>query len=361
MQNPQTTSLPSTMRVVEISGPGGPEVLVENRRSLPKLCDSEVLIRVAAAGVNRPDLLQRQGAYAPPPDASDLPGLEVSGWIADLGTGTAGADFKIGDEVLALCNGGGYAEYCAVPVGQVLPKPHRLTMVEAAGIAETCFTVWTNLFQRAKLKSGESLLVHGGASGIGTTAIQMASALGVKVLVTARGVSRCQACLDLGASLAIDREKFAQTTGDFVAAVMEATGNKGVDVILDMVGGDYSQCNLEALAVDGRLVQIAHLQGAKVAIDLSTIMRKRLTVTGSTLRPRSQADKAQIARELCTTVWPLIESGKLKPLIAHSFPLADAAAAHRTLEAGEVVGKVILLVAPPTHVGIHTSHAPQVK
>ncbi|MDI9409635.1 MAG: NAD(P)H-quinone oxidoreductase [Candidatus Pacebacteria bacterium] len=325
------------MRVITISRPGGPEVLVLESIPLPSLKSGEVLIKVQAAGVNRPDLLQRQGLYAPPLGASPLPGLEVAGEIAAVADSQG--RWKIGDEVLALCNGGGYAEYCAVPAGQVLPKPASLDWHQAAGIAETCFTVWTNVFDRGRLQPGETLLVHGGASGIGTTAIQIASAMGSRVLVTARGKERAAACEGLGASRGIDRN-----SEDFVEVVMAHTEGQGVDVILDMVGGDYSSRNLAALAIEGRLVQIAHLRGAEVTLDLSMIMRKRLTISGSTLRPRSPEDKAQIARNLEANIWQFLHNGRIKPQIAKVFALDQAVAAHRELESGSVIGKIILAI-----------------
>ena len=331
-------SLPKTMLAVVMSSAGGPEVLTLESLPLPQLRPGEVLIRVKAAGVNRPDLLQRQGLYAPPPGASPLPGLEVAGVVAAVSD--PNGRWRVGDAVIALANGGGYAEYCAVPAGQILPKPSNLDWTTAAGIAETSFTVWTNLYQRAKLLPNETLLVHGGASGIGTTAIQMATVLGSRVLVTARGPERARACEALGAVRGIDRN-----SEDFVDLVMDYTQGAGVNVILDMVGGDYTKRNLAALATEGRLVQIAHLRGAEVPIDLSLMMRKRLTLTGSTLRPRSAADKARIAAELEARVWPELAAGKILPQIAQVFPLAEAAAAHRSLEDTAVFGKIILAIA----------------
>ncbi|MCX8501569.1 MAG: NAD(P)H-quinone oxidoreductase [Alphaproteobacteria bacterium] len=329
---------PQTMQAIVIRFPGSPEVLSLQTLPIPELRPDEVLIRVMAAGVNRPDLLQRQGLYAPPPDASPLPGLEVAGVVAAVNDPSC--RWRIGDEVIALANGGGYAEYCAVPAGQILPKPRNLDWSVAAGIAETSFTVWTNLYQRARLLPHETLLVHGGASGIGTTAIQMATALGSRVLVTARGLERARACEALGAARGIDRN-----SEDFVELVLSLTDGKGVNVILDMVGGDYTKRNLAALAVEGRLVQIAHLRGAEVTLDLSLIMRNRLTLTGSTLRPRSREDKAQIAAELEAKVWPHLASGKILPQIAQVFKLSEAAAAHRALEDTAVFGKIILAIA----------------
>ena len=330
-------SLPPTMRAVEIVRPGGPEVLVPTTRPLPVPGPAEVLIRVEAAGINRPDVLQRKGGYAPPPGASDLPGLEVAGTVAALGP-DAGR-WQVGDPVCALVSGGGYAEFCAAPVPQCLPIPPGLTMAEAGGVPETFFTVWTNVFDRGRLQAGERLLVHGGSSGIGTTAIQMAKALGATVHVTAGSAEKCAACVRLGADLAIDH-----TREDFVTRVKEATGGQGVDVILDMVGGDYTVRNLEALAVEGRLVQIAFLRGPKVELNLEPIMRKRLTLTGSTLRPRTVAQKGEIANALEARVWPLLAAGRLKPPIFRTFPLERAGDAHALMEANTHVGKIVLLV-----------------
>ncbi|BBK40090.1 NAD(P)H quinone oxidoreductase [Allostella vacuolata] len=330
-------SLPPTMRAVEIVRPGGPEVLVPTTRPLPVPGPAELLIRVEAAGINRPDVLQRKGGYAPPPGASDLPGLEVAGTVAALGP-DAGR-WQVGDPVCALVSGGGYAEFCAAPVPQCLPIPPGLSMVEAGGVPETFFTVWTNVFDRGRLQAGERLLVHGGSSGIGTTAIQMAKALGATVYVTAGSAEKCAACVRLGADLAIDH-----TREDFVARVKEATGGQGVDVILDMVGGDYTVRNLEALAVEGRLVQIAFLRGPKVELNLEPIMRKRLTLTGSTLRPRTVAQKGEVASALEARVWPLLAAGRLKPPIFRTFPLERAGDAHALMEANTHVGKIVLLV-----------------
>ena len=328
-------ALPPTMRAVEIVRPGGPEVLVATTRPTPHPGAGEILVRVAAAGINRPDVLQRKGGYAPPPGASDLPGLEIAGTVAAVGPGAA--RWQVGDLVCALVSGGGYAEYCVAPAPQCLPVPAGLSMVEAGGIPETFFTVWTNVFDRGRLQAGETLLVHGGASGIGTTAIQMAKALGATVLVTAGSAAKCEACRGLGADLAIDHGR-----EDFVAAVKAATGDKGVDVILDMVGGDYTARNLEALAVEGRLVQIAFLRGSKVDLNLEPIMRKRLTLTGSTLRPRTVAQKAVIAAALEERVWPLLAAGGLRPPIFRTFPLAEAAAAHALMESNVHIGKIVL-------------------
>jgi putative PIG3 family NAD(P)H quinone oxidoreductase len=330
------TALPSTMLAIEISSPGGPEVLRPVRRSLPVPGDGEVLIQVEAAGVNRPDLLQRRGHYPPPPGASDLPGLEVAGRVAALGTSVS--DWRVGDAVTALVSGGGYAEYCTAPAPQCLEVPRGLDAVVAAAIPETFFTVWTNVFERGRLAPGETFLVHGGASGIGTTAIQMAHVLGARVFATAGSAEKCSACVALGAERAFDR-----TREDFVEGVREATAGRGVDVILDMVGGDYLPRNVAALAPEGRLVQIAFLRGQKAELDLLHVMQRRLTITGSTLRPRSVAEKAAIARCLRERIWPEIEAGRIRPVVRATFPLTEAAAAHRLLESGEHVGKIVLV------------------
>ena len=332
-----TPTLPELMTAIEITAPGGPEKLVPNRRPVPRPAPGEVLIKVATAGVNRPDCLQRQGGYPPPPGASDIPGLEVAGTIAALGEGVE--DWMIGDEICALLTGGGYAEYCTAPAPQCLPIPAGLTLQQAAALPETFFTVWSNVFDRARLQPGETLLVHGGTSGIGTTAIQLAKALGSRVFVTVGGAEKMQPCLDLGAERAIDyREE------DFVQAVKELTRNRGVDVILDMVGGDYTQRNLSALAVEGRLVFIAFLRGAKVELNLAPVMMKRLTVTGSTLRARPVEHKAPIARSLQHIVWPLLTSGVVRPVIDRVFPLSEAAAAHALMESNRHIGKLLLQV-----------------
>jgi NADPH:quinone reductase len=325
------------MMAIEIREPGEPEVLVPTERPIPAPASGEVLIRVAAAGVNRPDVFQRRGRYAPPPGASDIPGLEVSGVIEALGPGVTG--WTIGDAVCALVTGGGYAEYCAAPAPQCLPLPRGMDMVTAAAIPETFFTVWTNVFQRGRLQSGESLLVHGGSSGIGTTAIQLAVARGSRVFATAGSADKCAACERLGAERAINYRD-----ADFVAVVREATGGRGVDVILDMVGGDYFARNLDALAVEGRLVEIATLHGVKAEVNIQAIMGRRLTITGSTLRPRPIADKAAIAAELQREVWPLLASGAVMPIVHARFPLRDAAAAHRMMESSAHIGKLLLIV-----------------
>jgi len=327
------------MRAIEITRPGGPEVLQLVERPTPKPGPGELLIRVRAAGVNRPDLLQRMGKYPPPAGASDLPGLEVSGVVEAAGPGVEHAAVRPGDAVCALLAGGGYAEYVAVPVEQVLPLPAGMDPVAAAGVPETVFTVWTNVFERGRLAAGERFLVHGGASGIGTTAIQLAHARGATVFATAGSGEKCAACLRLGADRAINyREE------DFAEVIRAATGGRGVDVILDMVGGPYVAKNIESLAPDGRLVYIAFLQGARVEVNLATIMMKRLTLTGSTLRARSVAEKGRLAREVEREVWPLFVSGAIKPCVHATFPLEQAADAHRALEAGDHVGKVILSV-----------------
>jgi NADPH2:quinone reductase len=326
------------MRAIEITQPGQPEVLRLCERPLPVLKAGEVLIRVLAAGVNRPDVFQRLGQYPVPPGASDLPGLEVAGEIVDGELGASG--FRKGDLVCALVQGGGYAEFCAAPLEQCLPVPKGLSPLEAASLPETFFTVWSNVFQRAALQPGESLLVQGGSSGIGVTAIQLAAALGHRVFATAGSEDKCRACEKLGAERAINYK-----TEDFAAVVKELTGGKGVDVVLDMVGGDYLKREIACLADDGRLVLIALLGGARAEIDLGQVLRRRLTVTGSTLRPRPVAFKAQIARELRERVWPLIEAGTIRPVIYRSFPLEQAAAAHALMESSAHVGKIMLDLA----------------
>lgn len=325
------------MLVIEIAHPGGPEVLKAVERAMPDAGAGELLIRVAAAGVNRPDLMQRQGRYPPPPGASDIPGLEVAGTVAAVGDGVTG--WRTGDRVCALVSGGGYADHCVAPAPQCLPIPGPLDDVQAAALPETFFTVWTNVFERGRLTPGETLLVHGGSSGIGTTAIQLARALGARVLATAGSRRKCDACLALGAERAIPyREE------DFVAAVRQATAGRGADVILDMVGGSYVARDVEALAIDGRLVLIAVQGGATAELSLLPLLQRRLTITGSTLRPRSVAEKGRIARALLENVWPLLESGRVRPLIDSIFPLPDADEAHRRMESGEHVGKIVLRV-----------------
>jgi NADPH2:quinone reductase len=330
-------TLPKEMNCIVLDGFGGPEVLKPSKRPMPVPGSDDVLIKVAAAGINRPDVLQRTGNYTPPPGASDLPGLEVAGTVAAIGSGVK--NWKIGDPVMALVSGGGYAEYCAAPAPQCLPVPKGFSMIEAAAVPETFFTVWTNVFQRGQLKAGETFLIHGGSSGIGTTAIQLAHLFGAKVITTVGGADKAEACRKLGADFAINyREE------DFVEAVAKATVKKGADLILDMVGGDYINRNLACLAVDGRLVQIAFLQGAKAEINLSHVMMKRQTITGSTLRPRSVAQKGEIAEALKTHVLPLFEAGKAKPVIYKTLKLAEAAEAHRLMESSAHIGKIVLTV-----------------
>ncbi len=327
---------PSTMTVVEITESGGPEVLKPAERPVPVPADGEVLIKVVAAGVNRPDVLQRLGGYPPPPGASDIPGLEIAGTVVALGDNADG--IPIGDNVCALVTGGGYAEYCVAPASQCLPVPNGLSMSEAAALPETFFTVWNNVFDRSALQSGESFLVHGGSSGIGTTAIQMARAMGARVFATAGSPEKCKACEDLGAERAINyREE------DFVAIAKEATDG-GLDVILDMVGGDYIQKNIKALRPEGRLCYIAFLGGSKAEIDLLPVMLKRLTLTGSTLRASSVSFKAAIADNLRAKIWPLIESGDIRPVMHSSFPLTEAADAHALMESSAHIGKIVLTI-----------------
>jgi putative PIG3 family NAD(P)H quinone oxidoreductase len=330
-------AIPEMMTVVEAERPGGPEVLVTRTRAVPEPAPGTVLIRVAAAGVNRPDLLQRQGKYPPPPGASDVIGLEVAGTI--VACGEEAGEWQVGDRVCALVAGGGYAEYCLAPAPQCLPVPRLFSMVEAAALPETFFTVWTNVFERGRLKAGERLLVHGGASGIGTTAILLGKAFGATVYATAGTAEKCAACERLGAERAINYR-----TDDFVAAINDLTSGRGVDVVLDMVGGDYVSRNLDVLAMEGRLVQIAFLRGVRAEVNLSPLMQKRIWFTGSTLRPRTVAQKGAIARALREHVWPRLEAGELRPVIHETFPLALAAEAHAALERGDHVGKIVLVV-----------------
>ena len=331
-------SLPNKMTAIAISEPGGPLALKPEQRALPKPGPGEILIKVKAAGVNRPDVLQRMGAYPPPPGASDLPGLEVSGEIAALGDDVE--RWQVGDHVTALTPGGGYAEFVVVDGSNALPIPHGFTFTEAAAIPETFFTVWHNVFQRGRLAEGETLLVHGGSSGIGTTAIQLAKAFGAIVIATAGSDEKCAACTELGADRAINyREE------DFVAAVRDETGGMGAEVILDMVGGDYISRNYEAAAVDGRVVQIAFLNGARAEVDFTKLMIKRLTHTGSTLRPRTIAFKGQIAAELEQKVWPFLVERKIAPVMDMIFPLKEAWRAHERMEEGSHIGKIVLDVA----------------
>jgi NADPH2:quinone reductase len=325
------------MRVVDTAGFGPPEVLHIAERPIPVPAPDELLIQVAAAGVNRPDVIQRYGKYPPPPGASDIIGLEVAGTVAAIGDAVTG--WSVGDPVCALVSGGGYAEYCVAPQPQCLKPPRGVSMIEAAAIPETFFTVWTNVFERGRLEAGESILIHGGTSGIGTTAIQLAVAFGARVYATAGTDEKCAACERLGATRA-----FNYRTTDWVEACRAETSGRGVEVILDMVGGDYVTRNLSLLAPEGRLVQIAFLKSSKVELDLMQVMRRRLTLTGSTLRPRSPEEKGSIARALEEHVWPLIERGKVKPIIHAQFPLERAADAHRMMEASEHIGKIVLVV-----------------
>jgi len=325
------------MKCIQISKPGGPEVLVPAERPNPVPKAHEILVKVAAAGVNRPDVQQRLGKYAPPPDASDLPGLEVAGEVAAIGADVK--MWKVGDKVCALVHGGGYAEYCVTPEVQALPIPKGLSATEAASLPETFFTVYSNVYDRARLAPGESLLVQGGSSGIGVTAIQMAAALGNRVFVTAGSDEKCAACVKLGAEKAINYK-----TQDFVEVIKEATGGKGVNVVLDMVGGDYVAREIKCLAQDGRLVFIAVLGGTKGEFNVAEVMMKRLTLTGSTLRPRTVDFKGAVAKNLREKVWPLIEAGRIKPVIFKTFPLAQASEAHKLMETSTHIGKIVLTV-----------------
>ncbi len=329
-------SLPATMMAVEISSPGGPEVLRPAIRPVPAPGKDEVLIRVQAAGVNRPDVLQRRGDYPPPKGASDLPGLEVAGEIVALGEGVE--RWQVGEPVMALVAGGGYAQFCAAPAPQCLPIPPGLTTTQAGAVPETFFTVWTNVFDRGRLKPGETFLVHGGSSGIGTTAIQMARRFGARVFATAGSAEKCAKCRELGATLAIDYRN-----QDFVEAVQAETAGNGVDLILDMIGAEYFPRNLKSLAVEGRLVQIAVQRGAKAEVNLADIMVRRLSVTGSTLRPRSIAEKGAIARALEHEIWPWLAEGSVRPIVHATFALADAASAHRLMESSAHIGKIVLV------------------
>lgn len=330
-----SSSLPQTMRAIAITQPGGPEVLQPATLPTPVAGPGEVLIEVAAAGVNRPDVVQRQGFYAPPPGAPDTPGLEVAGTIVQLGAGVTG--WSLGDKVCALVAGGGYAHYCVAPAVQCLPVPAGMDMIAAAAIPETFFTVWTNLFDGGHLQTGESLLVHGGSSGIGTTAIQIAKAFGARVFATAGSDDKCAVCTQLGAERAINYRN-----EDFVSVIKELTGGAGVDIILDMVGGAYVERNISSLAMGGRLVNIAFLEGSKVSLNLMPVMLKRLILTGSTLRPRSIAEKSLIANALREKIWPLLAAGKLLPVIDSTYALEDAAAAHARMESSAHIGKLVL-------------------
>lgn len=329
-------TLPMDMSFIELDGFGGPEVLKPARMAIPQPGEGEVLIKVAAAGVNRPDVQQRLGQYNPPPGVTTVPGLEVAGEVVAVGQGAR--RFQVGDRVCALVAGGGYAEYCVAPEPQTLPVPGNVSLIDAGGIPETFFTVWANVYDTARLKPEETLLVHGGSSGIGTTAIQLAHALGSRVFATAGNEAKCQACLELGADRAINyRDE------DFVAVCKELTDGKGVDVVLDMVGGSYVQRNIDVMNWDGRIVQIAWLESPKVEANFMKLMLKRLTWTGSTLRPRTIAQKGAIARALEDKVWPLIEAGKVKPVVHERLPLSKAADAHRLMESSAHIGKILLV------------------
>jgi NADPH:quinone reductase len=330
-------TIPAMMTAIELKGKGGPEVLVPGQVATPKPGAGQILIKVAAAGVNRPDIQQRIGAYPPPAGHSTLPGLEVAGTVAAVGDGVT--HWRVGDTVCALVNGGGYAEYCLAEEPVALKIPAGLDMVHAAGLPETCFTVWNNVFERGALKTGEWFMVHGGTSGIGTTAIQLAKALGARVIATAGSDDKCKVCVELGAERAINYK-----TEDFVAVCKDVTGGKGVNVTLDMVGGDYTERNVIAAADDGRIVQIATLGGGEVQINVSRLMVKRVTLTGSTLRPRTREIKAGFARAIEATVWPLVTAGKVKVVLDSTFPLAKAADAHTRMETSSHVGKIILIV-----------------
>jgi NADPH:quinone reductase len=328
---------PETMTAIEIANPGPPEALRPVRRPVPRPGPGEALVRVAAAGVNYPDLLQRQGKYPPPPGAPDIPGLEIAGEVVAIGDGTTSV--CVGERVCALVSGGGYAEYCVAPAPQCMPVPKGLDDVTAAAIPETFFTVWANVFDRGALKSGETLLVHGGAGGVGTTAVQLGRAFGARVFATAGSPEKCAVCERLGAEKAIDHAR-----EDFVAVVRELTGGRGVDVILDILGGEETPRNIESLAPGGRLLQIAFLKGPKAQVNLAPILQRRLTLTGSTLRPRSVEEKGAIAWALRGSVWPMLEHGTVRPLVHKTFPLAQAAEAHRLMESRGHVGKIVLTV-----------------
>ncbi len=328
-------ALPAHMTAIAIRSPGGPEVLTAERRPVPKPGDGEILIEVAAAGVNRPDVMQRMGLYPPPPGAPDIPGLEIAGKVVACGTGVT--RWKEGDKVMALVVGGGYAEFCIAHESHALPVPAGLSLTEAAAIPETFFTVWYNAFERGRLAARETLLVHGGSSGIGTTAIQLAAAFGARVITTAGTPEKCAACRKLGADVAINYK-----TDDFVAVTKQATGDRGADLVLDIVGGDYIDRNYEAAAVEGRIVQIAFQSSSRATVDFRRLMFKRLTHTGSTLRARSVADKGAIARAVEAKVLPLIAAGRVKPVIDSTFPLREAAAAHARMESSQHIGKIVL-------------------
>lgn len=329
--------LPAEMIAIAIPKSGGPDVLVPERRAVPRPGPGEILVRVRAAGVNRPDVMQRKGLYPPPPGAPDIPGLEIAGEVAAVGEGAQ--RWKVGDAVTALVSGGGYAEYCVAHADHALPIPAGLSAVEAAALPETVFTVWTNLFDRGGLQRGETALVHGGTSGIGTTAIQLAKAFGATVIVTAGSDEKCEACRQLGADVAINYK-----TQEFVAETRNATGGKGANVILDMIAGEYVDRNYDAAAVDGRIVQIAVQGGPKATVSVTKLMLKRLTHTGSTLRARPVGEKARIARAVESQVWPLVATGRVRPVIYKTFPLSEAAAAHALMESSEHIGKIVLTV-----------------
>jgi putative PIG3 family NAD(P)H quinone oxidoreductase len=331
-------SLPNEMRVVEITAPGGPEVLKSATRALPKPGAGEVLVRVHASGVNRPDVMQRQGRYPPPPGASDLPGMEIAGEVVALGPDVS--EVRIGDKITSLLPGGGYAEYALAAAPLCLPVPKGMSMVEAAAIPETFMTVWTNLFERGRMKSGDTVLIHGGTSGIGTAAIQLAAAFGAKALfATAGSADKARACEKLGATRGIDYKN-----EDFVAVIKADTQGYGIDVTLDMVAGSYVQRNLDIAAMEGRVVTISMLGGSRAEINLATVLPKRLTLTGSTLRARTVAQKAEVAHGILKNVWPLFESGRVKPVIFETFPLAGASEAHRLMESSRHIGKIVLTV-----------------
>jgi NADPH:quinone reductase len=336
-ENHSMSTVPSRMTAIVIRAPGGPEVLVPEERPAPQPGPAEVLVKVAAAGVNRPDVMQRMGQYPPPKGATDIPGLELAGEVVALGPGVQ--RWKVGDKVTALVVGGGYAQYCAVPEPQALPIPAGLSMTEAAAMPETFFTVYPNVFERGALKAGETLLVHGGSSGIGTVAIMLGKAFGARVFATAGSAEKCEACKRLGAEVAINYK-----SEDFVAVAKKATADRGVDVVLDMVGGDYIDRNYDVAAVEGRIIQIAFQASPKATVDFRRMLTKRLHHTGSGLRPRSVADKGKIAQALEAKVWPLVAAGKVKPVIDSTFPLAHAAAAHARMESSQHIGKIVLIV-----------------
>jgi putative PIG3 family NAD(P)H quinone oxidoreductase len=332
-----TTSIPAGMTAIVITSPGGPDVLVPGERPVPAPGEGEILVKVAAAGVNRPDVMQRLGLYPPPKGVTDIPGLEIAGEVAACGAGVG--RWKPGDKVAALVSGGGYAQYCVAHESHALPLPAGLSMVQAAAVPETFFTVWHNVFERGRLRSGETLLVHGGSSGIGTTAIQLGKAFGARVIVTAGSAEKCEACRRLGADVAVNYK-----TEDFVAITKSSTGGAGANVILDMVGGDYIERNYEAAAVEGRVVQIAFQGSPRANVDFRRIMLKRLTHTGSTLRSRTVEDKAAIARAIEQNVWPFIAAGRVIPVMDEAFPLAQAAKAHARMESSAHIGKIVLSV-----------------